>query len=116
MSETNDKILEWIFECEDTGVSSKAMAAHFAGFNAIRYRKPTTPSDPSDFNRCLKFLKWVPECKDRLGELKAIGKDWEMLVNNWAAIEECFLNEAGFDWTKSSYAPKTYHLMKAIGL
>lgn len=115
--ETKDKILKWVFECENTGVSSKAMAAHFSGVTLAKWGM-ATPSDPSDFNRCLIFLKWVPECRDRLHELKAVSKKWAALVEKWDEIEACFLDEVGFDWSKGRnlHASKTYEMMHSLEL
>jgi hypothetical protein len=108
-----DQILKWLFECENTGLSSKTMAAHFAGF---RYYRRSYPQDPADFNRCLTFLKWVPEARSRLNELGKISKTWKKLVDRWDEIEKCFLEEVGLDWSKGEdlKATNTYNLMKSI--
>lgn len=115
--ETKDKILKWVFECENTGISSKAMAAHFSGLKLAKWGM-ATPSDPSDFNRCLTFLKWVPECRERLHEMKIVSKQWAALIDSWSEIESCFLDEVGLDWCNGAHlrASKTYEMMKSIGL
>ena len=115
--ETLKKIAKWQYQSGNTGVSSEAMAAHFCGTSLTRWRA-STPSDPADLNRCLNFLKWVPECRDRLHELRMISERWAALVERWDEVEQCFLGEVGLDWEKGKdlLAEKTYALMKEIGL
>ena len=103
-----DKVLAWIFEDEDTGVSSKAMAAAVIGQKA---RYTWTPSDPSDFNRCLLLIESAPEIKDHMDKVAAISDSWAKLVGHWDEIEQCFLNEVGLNWSKAKSAPITYKLM-----
>ncbi|GAG26436.1 unnamed protein product, partial [marine sediment metagenome] len=58
------KILEW-FANGETGTSSEAMAFAAAGIANKSSFGNSTPSDPSDFNRCLKLINQVPEVKDK---------------------------------------------------
>lgn len=108
---TERKIIEWMFG-DNTGLSSETMAAYFLG---IERRRKYHPSDPADFNRCLLFLKAVPEVRSRLGELKALSAAWDGLVTNWDELEECFISEVGADWSKTRQkATKTYDRMTTI--
>lgn len=68
------------------------------------------PLDPSDFNRCHKLLEIVPEWRDRLDELKALGDPWPALVDNWDKLTEMLKEHlAGGDWRPM------YDFMKELG-
>ncbi len=103
-----DKVLVWLLEDKDTGVSSKAMAAAVLGKEA---KYTWTPSDPSDFNRCLLLIESAPEIKDHMDKVAAISDSWAKLVSHWGEIEQSFLNEVGRNWSKARSAPITYKLM-----
>lgn len=106
-----DKIIKW-FGTGKVGASSKAMALASIGMaNDGSY-----PCDPADFNRCLLLLEAVPEIRNRMDKVAAINGTWGRLVAKWSEVETCFLDEVGFDWAKAQRAPKTYALMKSIGL
>jgi hypothetical protein len=107
------KVMKWQYNSGDTGLSSECMAATLCG---IRAGKKMTPADPSDFNRCLKLLIAVPELRERIWKMKGVSKQWETLVNNWHHVESCFIDEVGIDWCKAKSAPKTYAMMKDLGL
>lgn len=105
-----NKILNW-FATGSTGESSKAMAFAAAGIQATN---KSHPSDPSDFNRCLMLIKVAPEIKLQMNKVALLSDSWEKLVLHWPDLEQCFIEEAGLNWTKNSKAPKTYKMMKAI--
>ena len=109
------KIIEWLVN-GDTGISSELMAATACGIDRKKWG-PRTPSDPSDFNRCLKLLKAVPEVKNHMPEIANLSETWAALIERWDEVEKCFLEEVGLDWEKSrtKAARKTYELMKEIG-
>jgi hypothetical protein len=106
------EILKWYANGE-TGISSEAMAQAVVG-NVPKRKGYSYPHDPADFNRCLKFLKAVPEAKKHLDKVAALGIVWNALIDKWAVIEGTFIDEVGFDWCKAKSAPKTYDLMKSI--
>lgn len=105
------KIIAWLFEDQDTGVSSKAMAAAVLGYDS---RCKWTPSDPSDFNRCLLLIEAAPEIKDHMEKVSMISKSWAQLVAHWDEIELSFINEVGRNWCNSRSAPITYKLMHEL--
>ncbi len=105
-----DKILNW-FANGQTGLSSKAMAKAVAGINEGRVDHP---GDPDDLNRCLLFLKAVPEARLHLDKVSLLSDYWKALIERFEEVEESFINEVGFDWSKAKSAPKTYALMKSI--
>ena len=111
-----DKILIW-FATGETGISSKAMACAVADLPPdVKWAKfGNHPSDPDDFNRCLKFLAAVPEARNHLDKVAALSPVWAKLVASWDELEQCFIDEVGFDWCKGGSAKKTYDLMKSIG-
>lgn len=69
----------------DTGASSKAMLKVMLG------DRPKTsfcyPSDGSDLGRCIGLLDAVPEYRERLAEMKAIGPEWAALIDHWYELE-----------------------------
>lgn len=105
------KILKWFINGE-TGLSSKAMAAAVIGIKSQK----SYPHDPSDFNRCLLFLKAVPEARKHLDKVAKLSKVWKEIISHFSEIEKCFLDEVGLDWKKGKNlrATKTYDLMKSI--
>ena len=105
-----DKILNWL-GTGWVGASSKAMALAASGM----VNDGSHPCDPDDLNRCLLLLEAVPEVRQHMDKVKAMGGSWPPLVDRWDEVEKCFLDEVGLNWTKASSAPKTYALMKDIG-
>ena len=105
-----DKILRW-FGTGKVGASSRAMA-----LAAVEMPNDGShPLDPADFNRCLLLLEAVPEIRQRMDRVAAISKTWAKLVDHWAEVEKCFLDEVGLDWSNGQRATRTYNLMKDIG-
>lgn len=115
MQELKEKVLHWFIHGEK-GISSKAMATAVIGERpngALSWCNH--PSDPADFNRCLKFLSMVPEARQHLDNVAALSDRWAKLIARWDDVERSFLDEVGFDWCNKKSAPKTYALMKEIG-
>jgi hypothetical protein len=108
------KVATW-FAGEDTGVSSNTIAAFMCGANMRKVYK-MTPSDPADLGRCLRLIEQFPEWKPRIPELASLGKNWGILAQNWDALALSMEAECGIHLEKGRSAPKTYDLMKAIGL
>lgn len=108
--EMKDKILNW-FGTGRVGASSKAMALHISGAQC----DGSYPLDPDDLNRCLLFLKAVPEARAELPRMATLNRQWAALVARWDELESLFLSEAGEDWSLTQRgAPKTYKLMTEI--
>lgn len=112
--ETKEQILRW-FATGRVGISSKCIASTMLGIK-LDGCENWTPSDPSDFCRCLKLLRDVPEIRAYLTEQMApVSLAWSRLLDHWDEIEECFMSEVpgwmdGKDEHKS--APRTYKLMQ----
>lgn len=63
------RLAEWLVS-NDTGISSKTMAAIALGAKKSRFN---APYDPSDFGRCYRLVQKVPAIRnafDRIGELE----------------------------------------------
>lgn len=105
-----DKILCW-FGNGRVGASSTAMAMAVAEMP----NDASHPHDPSDFNRCLLLLDDVPEIRNHMERVAAMSETWRKLVERWADVEKCFIDEVGFNWEHGHSAPKTYELMKSLG-
>ena len=108
--EMQDKVLEWLCTSNDIGLSSKAMAAAATGHKA----QADHPYDPSDLNRCIKLCTKVPEVKDNFHLVAELSPTWKKLIERWAELEKCFIEEVGYDWCKGRSAPLTYELIKSI--
>jgi hypothetical protein len=108
--ELQSKVLKWIFNSRNIGLSSKAMAASVCGHND----KIDHPYDPSDLNRCIKLCTEIPEIKESFNLIANLSPTWGKLINRWDELEKCFIDEVGFDWSLGKKAPKTYKLIKSI--
>jgi len=102
-----DKILEW-FATGRVGASSKAMACAVAGMPNDK----SHPHDPDDLNRCLLFLKAVPEARDHFDKVAAMNDYWKVLIENFAEIEACFIAE--FKGERKGVEGSTYKLMRSF--
>ncbi len=119
MDQLKEGILNWLLNSDDKGISSEAMAA------ALLDTSPNSkwdefgnhPSDPSDFNRCLKLVRHVPVAAEHMHKVSSLSETWKNLVDNWADLEACFVDEVGIDWSKGKHlaAEKTYEMMKRLG-
>lgn len=103
------KILEWI-ATGSVGASSKAMALAACGIRS----RADHPHDPSDFNRCLQLLDAVPEIRSHFNQVAALSSVWKRLITEWDELEECFITEAGPNWSKARSAPKTYEALAKV--
>lgn len=85
----------WIVEGK-TGISSKAVWAHFSLGISTKDGWHTNPSDPSDFLRCYWLLKLAPEWRQRIREM-AKYPGWEKMAAHWDELETMLLEA----WPKS---------------
>lgn len=107
------KVMEW-FIGDDTGLSSKSIAAHMCGANVGKYLD-YPPADPADLGRCLRLLERFPEWKIRMPEMAVVSKRWASILPHWDTVAAAMADEVGIDWSKGKSAPKTYELMKSVG-
>lgn len=114
MSDIVEKVLKWIAKDEDVGVSSKAMALAACEIENNGTFGNCAPSDPSDFNRCLKLTDQIPEIKDHFDKISKLSDKWKAITERWVDVERSFIDEVGYDWCNGRTAPITYKLMKDI--
>lgn len=113
-AETKEQVIDWMVRGENTGVSSKAMAAIFLG-REPRRGWADHPHDPSDFNRCLGLLEQAPKAKGLMWKVAELSDVWSRLIARWSEIEATFVEEVGPNWSKrDTPAEKTYRLMRSI--
>jgi hypothetical protein len=93
--------------CADTGLSSRALFAHFTKGRA---HEADAPSDPSDFGRCYRLLNadFAEGWAERIDEM-AVYPQWAPLVPHWSEITRLYEEEKDLD-----SAPKTYAFMMKI--
>ncbi len=77
----------------NTGASSQAMLGVMVG------KPPKSrfcyPHDDGDLGRCIGLLEAVPEYRDRLPEMRAIGPEWAALVDAWDELEVLYRADDG---------------------
>ena len=107
MSADNMGLKAWL-ESDDKGLSSKFMAYVLMNgpMAANEY-----PHDPSDFGRCYRFLKAVPEARERLDLLRRQSKEWDVMIQNWSRLEALWEEEST---SKTGMAPKLYAEMLSL--
>lgn len=84
----------------ETGLSSKTI------WNCMMRNTKypvNNPHDPSDFNRCYKLLKQIPEWRKRLNELKPLSKEWAALVDNWEKLEKMLIEKNPLETSNFMY-------------
>jgi hypothetical protein len=106
------QIGDWLANGE-TGLSSKCMACVALGAVPKRIH---WPHDPGDFNRCLLLVESVPEVRQYFPTIRGLCEQWASLIDSWDELREMFVAEAGFNWSESNRAMKTYERMKELGL
>lgn len=87
-----ERMSSWLLS-DDVGASSSAMASVTLG----EVNERSYPHDLSDFNRCLKLIKAVPEVRDSFDLIAKLSPTWEKLIKNWDELEELYLGEIGID-------------------
>jgi len=86
MNKVEKKALNWLSK-GDVGLSSMTIFHHLIGTEKFNI---DIPHDPSDFGRCYRLLKEVPEWNNRLHELKSLSKKWSNLIDNWSKLTEMY--------------------------
>lgn len=109
MMEVNKLVMNWLLNGE-RGSSSETIVSKMEGVPILSWRKDVHPSDPSDFNRCVKLLDEVPEYKQRLDEMRGVSQVWNELVDHWSELEQMLV-----DALKEGSAPEMYKKMKELG-
>lgn len=105
------EIISWLATGE-RGMSSETMA-----FTALGQKcEVHHPLDPADLNRCIKLVRSCPSVKERFNDIACLNAEWNTIINHWDELEKMFIDEVGYDWSKSDSAPNTCRRMKELGL
>lgn len=101
----------WIAS-DEVGASSLCMArtlSHVAGIECPKHRyghENRHPLDVSDFRRCVQMLDAVPELREHIPAMKALGPIWARLADKWSELESLYASERG-----KAKCPKTHALL-----
>lgn len=103
------KLAQWL-SGDDTGLSSRHMAAVAAGLSGSGYH----PLDGSDLGRCIRLVQNVPEIREAFPAIAASGPKWSVIIAHWDELVAVYEDERqGRDLFS---APKTHALMNSLGL
>ena len=107
-------ILQWLAG-PNTGLSSEAMAYFRIGVKRSgSWTGKEHPCDPADFNRCLLLVETVPAVRDAFGDIAKLSPQWKAIIDHWDELRDLFVSEAGWNWSLSGRAAKTYDRMKQL--
>lgn len=97
----------------DRGISSETIFGAITGLNLNSSKYP--PADPSDFYRCYKLIKAVPEWKTELYKVAELSNTWKNVVDNWDKLSE--LLEEQIEWRDKDISASNgmYDFMKQLG-
>lgn len=103
------KVISWMTG-SDTGMSSKAIAAHMTTGEC----DGSFPCDPADLGRCLRLLDLFPEWERRMPEMGKYNSTWKRIAGAWPELRNLMTEEVGVDWSKGKRAERTYSAMKDL--
>lgn len=113
MNTIKERANQWIVG-GDTGMSSKVI---WSVAQDVTPESSNPPSDPSDFGRCYRLLKLIPEWRPFLNLVATRYKEWSALVAHWDELTALYEDELK-NGPRSKYgdrmAPKTYERMKTL--
>jgi hypothetical protein len=103
---------EWLLK-GDRGISSETIFGAITGLWINNRKWP--PSDASDFYRCYKLIKKVPEWKQELHKVAELSNVWKNVILNWDILSE--LIEEQIEWRNKGISKSNglYHFMKELG-
>lgn len=121
-----ERAVRWIVS-GDTGTSSKTIWACMMGVPQEHINHCSTPCDPSDFGRCYRLFKLIPEWEKRIEELRVLKLEHHIntgcsderhntdlygsFVDNYQKMKELYEEEE-----KLGTAPKLYKFMNSLCL
>ncbi|MBJ7550765.1 hypothetical protein [Marinomonas ostreistagni] len=86
--ELNERLVKWLLS-GDTGTSSKAIVSQMTGIEA-EDSFSDYPRDTSDFGRCYRLMKAVPEFRFRISEMASRSERWAALVACWDELDRLY--------------------------
>ena len=90
-SKISTRLLQWVFN-GNTGLSSKAMAAHLYCIRIENeFNRVFHPGDAGDFGRCMELLAAVPEMRHHLRRMAELSPTWAAIVAAWDELECLYL-------------------------
>lgn len=103
---------QWLLK-GDKGISSETIFGAITGLTINSSKYP--PADPSDFYRCYKLIKAVPEWKSELNKVSQLSKTWKNVIDNWHKLSE--LLEEQIEWRDKGISASNdmYEFMKQLG-
>jgi hypothetical protein len=102
---------EWLLK-GDRGISSETIFGAISGLVISSCKYP--PADPSDFYRCYKLIKAVPEWKSELHKVAELSKTWKNVIDNWDKLSELLEQ---IEWRDKGISASNgmYDFMKQLG-
>jgi hypothetical protein len=94
---------------DDTGLSSRFMAAVLAGFFDLPENHH--PHDVADFGRCVRMLDAAPELRPRMGMMEKCGPVWSRFIDEWGKLEGMYRKIIK---TKAKFSPELYAAIQRI--
>jgi hypothetical protein len=85
----DERAQRWI-NSGDTGLSSETIWRVFMSRGSGR---ADVPYDPSDFGRCHRLLKLLPEWRERLDKVAEALPEWGPLVREWSKLEAIYARD-----------------------
>lgn len=93
MTKFERKIIEWLATYQ-TGISSETIAFTMLGMppDSVnqKWHGHNYPHDPSDFARCYRLIKAVPEIQKKFHRMSLLGDVWANLVLQWDKLTRLY--------------------------
>lgn len=101
---------QW-FIGDDTGMSSKTMAAIYLGATAGDGGRFRYPLDPADFGRCWRLVDGIPAIRDAFPRMRQIYPPLTPFIEHWDELSALYVAAVENGTGK---APALYQLMKEL--
>lgn len=88
-NEFTKKIGNWL-RSDDTGVSSETMAAIALGADSGEF---DAPYDPSDFGRCYRLVKAIPEIRGCFPRISELVPQFAGILAEWDSLAKIYVRD-----------------------
>lgn len=102
------KCLEWMLR-GDTGISSQSMVAVACRIPYKTSFGMAAPHDPSDFGRCLRLVRQIPEIRNHFDRIGKRIPAFDGILKNWDELAALYDEEA-----PTRRAPKLYDRIQQL--